>query len=114
MTVKELFNHEYGRDYPKRIIVENPHGMEIIDDATEVVDWVEENGDKKIAKYHVYEDAVIITLGNIIKSQCVVVVTKDRNGKPHLNVCENMEVAKKVFGKCEKQLATFYKEEEGV
>lgn len=47
---------------------------------------------------------------NIIKDQCVVIIIKDRNGKPHIKICENMELATKLFGSCEKRLTTFYKE----
>ena len=44
-----------------------------------------------------------------IKEKCVVVVEKDRNRKPHIIVCEDMELAKELFGSVEKREATFYK-----
>ena len=46
-----------------------------------------------------------------IKNTYVLVITKDRNGKEHFVVCENMEVAKKYNSlSAQKQFVTFIKE----
>lgn len=46
---------------------------------------------------------------NIIKEKCVLIIKKDRNLKPHMIICEDMELAKELFGSAEKREVIFYK-----
>ena len=44
------------------------------------------------------------------KEMCVVVITYDRNRKPHMVVCENMDIAKELYGSAEKRQAKFIRQ----
>lgn len=46
---------------------------------------------------------------NIIKEKCVIIIKKDKNLKPHMIVCEDMELSKEIYNSAEKREATFIK-----